>query len=103
MAKVEKIYVMSVSPNKPAEMVEITNDLNSLQQAIGGGYIQIVPLKKGLLICDEDGIAKNLPDNKFVHPWGMIKGTFLICGGNKNSNPKSLPKELEEKYMKIYG
>lgn len=66
-------------------------DLHWLQRAIGGGYVEAVPLRDGgVLWCDEDGGAKRLPVNRVatmlaLHECAIfadqtIKGDVLVTG-----------------------
>ncbi|MEE5994006.1 MAG: DUF3846 domain-containing protein [Oscillospiraceae bacterium] len=60
---------------------EINHTLKNLQEVVGG-YIQaIYPFEEMVtLVCNEDGIALNLPRNRMVKNYGIIRGTFFICG-----------------------
>jgi hypothetical protein len=67
--------------------------LKELKAAIGGGYIEVVPLISSsgssmgkLIVCDEDGRSKGLPFNEqasavfgmYVHG-GDFVGDILVC------------------------
>lgn len=65
---------------KNPEILEVDNDLDSLQVLVEG-YIEQIPLikeKKIFLYCNEEGNIRNLPLNRFVNGIG-IKGNFFIC------------------------
>lgn len=70
------IRVVIVPPEEPAYIKEIENDLQTMQQVVGG-YIEVTRLTQGInIVCNEDGIMKNLPINKHL-PW-LVGPVFLI-------------------------
>ena len=79
MAK--KIKVMLYEVGKRGRVVEIGNDLKSMQELVGG-YIEVVPLEDDLVVvCDEEGILKYLPINRVMLLRGQrvpIHGTFFV-------------------------
>ena len=71
--------VIKKEPGRPAEVVEIENDLKPLQDAIGG-WIETFTLPIGLcVICDEEGLLKRLPYNTFIAGNHFV-GPILIVG-----------------------
>ncbi len=67
---------------------DVYNHLYHLQRFVGG-YIETISSPTGfVIVCDEEGQLKNLPDNPTVDPitaamwrWPVvIKGNYLICG-----------------------
>jgi len=78
-----KIRVIIARPNELAEITEIENDLETYQ-AIVGGYIECLTLdEKAILICNEEGKLKGLPDN-FAYKGDVIVGTVVIVGIKNN-------------------
>lgn len=66
---------MKYEPGKPAELIDIENELKPLQDAVGG-YIETVHLTRELIIiADEEGMLKGKTPNR----WGLV-GTFLVVG-----------------------
>lgn len=66
---------MKYEPGKPAELIDIENELKPLQDAVGG-YIETARLTNELLIItDEEGRLKGKTPNR----WGLV-GTFLVVG-----------------------
>ncbi len=74
---------------KPDGKIEFVNPYNNkdfkLEQAqlLVGGYVQLVKIINGILLCDEDGLAKGLAYNEkasaltgHVH---RIVGNALVC------------------------
>jgi hypothetical protein len=55
----------------------------SFMQETVGGYIEIVPLGKKLLVCNEEGKLKNLPLNeKATQIWEAVYGKTDQIVGN---------------------
>lgn len=80
--KDSNILAIVKHPKKPAELREIPNTLKAFQDVIGG-YIESVTFDAYVIICDEDGIYKNLPQNiQHPHLCAPIVGTIIICGYN---------------------
>ena len=76
-----KIKVLICDPYKEAEIKEIDNTLETLQ-GIVGGYIEVVrPWHDDdmILICNEEGILRNLPCRRIVATQPIF-GTFILCG-----------------------
>lgn len=75
----ESIRVIVKEPGKPAEVREIQNTLEKLQELVGG-YIQVVRFDyESVLICDEEGKLKGYEMNFPL--WNdVIVGTAVIAG-----------------------
>ena len=73
---------MKVIVKKPNEkygnMVEIDGELSTLQEIVEG-YIEILPLGKHLLICNEDGKSMRLDPNINYNMFDTIVGTIIVC------------------------
>ena len=70
------IRVVIVPRSEPAYIKEIENDLQTMQ-GIVGGYIETTKLTQGIrIVCNEEGLLKNLPQNKHL-PW-LVGTVFLI-------------------------
>lgn len=102
-----KIRVLKVEPGKLPEVVEIGNDLDSLQKAvsIGAGYqglIELVHAERGVvLMMNEEGKLINLPANRICAN-DVICGVFYVVGDD-GDNLVSLPEHKIEKYKKFFG
>lgn len=77
-----KIRCVRCPENGLAEVVEIENDLASLQKEVGG-YIETLPLVDDItIVCNEEGKINGLKPNRGV-TWHyrdveIINGDFLI-------------------------
>ncbi len=79
MAKIVKTdgTVTEVRPKNGIDFV-----LEELQEIVGG-YIEIVNIKDGLMVVNEEGKIKNLPINKLAtiiyNRSDIIHGDVLLC------------------------
>lgn len=75
----ETIMAIIKEPGKPAEVKEIPNTLEKLQEIVGG-YIQMIQFdRESALICDEEGKLKGYEVNFPL--WNdVIVGTCVIAG-----------------------
>jgi hypothetical protein len=95
--KEETIDVVVVRPGEAPTLEKIPNTLEAYQAAVGGGYVQAVGLHLGVnLWCDEDGMAKDLPPNRFVEQLQQfIFGTFFLTGAvDDEGETTSIPEDL---------
>ena len=91
--------ILVVEAGKRPYAKEISGELESLQQTVGG-YIQaIYPFEDPVaLVCEEEALFH--PEQKWNRPvehYGVIKGTFFICGLGEDDFTDLSP-ELTEKY-----
>lgn len=95
--------ILIVEPGKRPYAKEISGDLESLQQTVGG-YIQaIYPFDDPIaLVCEEEALYH--PEqkwNRIVDCHTVIKGTFFICGLGEEDFTALSP-ELTEKYKQRF-
>ena len=80
------MIVLKVEPEKAPERVEISGDLESMQQIVGGSVQAIYPFEEPIaLICNEEGKLNGLPLNRALRDedgkiYDVIAGTFFLCG-----------------------
>lgn len=78
-----KVLIKNIGEN--TKITDIENDLQSLQNLVGG-YIEALPLTKDvLLICNEEGKLKGLPVNFNIVINGKIEsivGNVFFVGKN---------------------
>ena len=93
--KQKKIRVLKVEPHKHPEVVELANDLDSLQKAVSigtdyQGLIEIINLEPGIcLLCNEEGKLLGLEGNRRLGN-DIICGVFYVVGEDKKGNLCSL-------------
>lgn len=75
----QMINVLEKKPNEVWKRRQIENELEALQQAVGG-YIETVTLDEDVVvICDEEGLIKEYEYNCEVNGVDFV-GTILLCG-----------------------
>ena len=78
--------ILLVEPEKAPERIEISGDLESMQQIVGGSIQAIYPFEEPIaLICNEEGKLNRLPLNRALRDedgkiYDVIAGTFFLCG-----------------------
>lgn len=93
--------ILIVEPGRHPRKTDIPHTLSNLQ-AVVGGYIQAVyPWDDPVaLVCDEEGLLKQLDFNRLVAPEVPIFGTFFLCGLGEEDFT-DLPDDLMEKYSNM--
>ena len=93
--------ILMVEPERHPKIAEIPHTLEAMQQTVGG-YIEITyPWREPIaLVCDEEGMLKQLPFNRLVAPQSAIFGTFFLCGIDEE-DLTDMPEELADKYMRL--
>lgn len=73
------ITVLVKHPGHPPHMVMVKNELEPLQKLVSG-YIETVTICSDLvLICNEDGLLRGLPDNCQLCGMQLV-GTIILAG-----------------------
>lgn len=79
-----KLKVLVVEPNGKPYVAIIDNDLDALNQMVGG-HIEVVYLSDTAeIICNEEGKLLNLPANRRLGN-DVLAGRFIIVGSDINS------------------
>lgn len=106
----EQIKVILVQEGKLAKSVSIENKLEAMQELVGGQIEEYMPFVDDIaIICNEEGKMCGLPLNRAIYVEDtnemveIIAGDFFIAYAPIDSEKfESLPKELEEKYLKKF-
>ena len=77
--------VLIVEPGKYPREADIEHTLEA-EQAVVGGTIEVVyPWRDRVcIVCNDNGIAENLPLNRMLGDYDIIHGTFFVCGLTSN-------------------
>lgn len=76
----DKIKVVVKDPGKIAEIREVENTLEALQDIVGG-WIEVLPMANGVYaIVNEEGALLELPRNTGIVGYGMICGPIVLAG-----------------------
>lgn len=78
----DKIKIVYQFPGNTSRITEIPNTLEAMQKLVGG-YIETLSLPNGLVIVvDEEGRLKGLPENVRCERYGTIVGTLFITAAD---------------------
>lgn len=101
MMKENRIRVLKVEPNKHPEEVMLENELEAMQEAVGG-YIDIVSLEGGVcILLNDEGKLIGLEGNRRIGN-DIIVGNFYVCGSNDEGDLVSLTDEEMEKFTDMF-
>ena len=106
--KEKKINVLMVEPHKPPCMVELNNDLNSLQKAVSigadqQGLIELVHLEdNAYILCNEEGKLIGLEPNRRLGD-DILCGVFYVVADDEEGNLASLTQVQQERYAQMFG
>ena len=107
MKREKIIRVLKVAPRERVEVVELANNLDSLQKAVsigmeGQGLIEIIELDASTcILCNEEGKILNLEPNRRLGN-DILCGVFYVTGQNKQGDLASLSTAGVEKYSKLF-
>ena len=79
----DKINVLVIYPNKNPELRCIDNELEPLQEIVGGHIEAVTISESTVIICNEEGRLLNLPYNFSMTVFGRVYdfvGPIIICG-----------------------
>ena len=97
-----KITVVVFTVDGESEVKEIDDNLRVMQELVGGGYIEAVYYGGYTLWCNEDGISKGFPLNRYVGPHAIL-GTFFISKDDDEGDMVSLTSEDVEKVKRLFA
>ena len=86
------MQVVVVGPKKKPMVQDISPDLESMQEIVGGPIQAIYPFEEPVaLICNEEGKLLNLPLNRALRDdegnvYDIISGTFFLCAAPPDSD-----------------
>ena len=105
----KKIEVILVEPLKEPRCIEINNDLETMQQLVGGLIEMSMPFEDEVaIICNDEGKLKGLEPNRAIYAengylMDIIAGTFFIAKAPFDSEEfESLSEDMKNKYLEKY-
>ena len=112
----EMLRVILCKPGETAEVVEIEDELESMQALVGGliepydpFYSETDPRYENvILVCNEEGKLMQLPLNRAIvdedgRVMDVIRGPFFLCYAPVESERfLSIPPDLEEEFLRKY-
>lgn len=110
------LRVILCRPGEAAEIVEIDDDLESMQALVGGLIEPYDPFysendpryENVILVCNEEGKLRQLPPSRAIVDedgcvMDVIAGPFFLCYAPVESERfLSMPPDLEEEFRKKY-
>ncbi len=103
----KSINVLRIDPGKDPKIVEIYEDLESLQREVGGLIECVYPWDDNVgIICNEEGKLMGLPLNQALkdddgNVYDVIAGTMLVVGLS-DDNFCSLTNEQIKTYSDLF-
>ena len=101
--------VLVVRPSQNPSVEEIGEELEDMQQVVGGYIEEVMPWEDDVaLVCNEEGKTLGLPSNRVIsgedgQMLDIIAGTFFLCyAPAKSEKYLSLPEHLIEKYHRKF-
>ena len=112
----EMLRVILCKPGETAEVVEIEDELESMQDLVGGliepydpFYSETDPRYENvILVCNEEGKLMQMPLNRAIvdedgRVMDVIRGPFFLCYAPVESERfLSIPPDLEEEFLRKY-
>lgn len=104
MENPESYRVVYVEPGKPACVKKIGADLESIQEAVGGGLFECVyPHEDStVLVCNDEGKLLGMEGNRHLDSGSVIAGPFFVIG-DAGENFRSLTDAEVETYLQKYA
>lgn len=94
----DKIRVIVKNPGQVAEVREVENTLEALQELVEG-WIEVLPMANGVYaLVNEEGADRELPQNTGLVGYGMICGPIVLVGrdGDEFADVPRFMRELFE-------
>lgn len=94
--------ILICEPHKRPYIKDVEHTLENLQSIVGG-YIQaIYPFDDdAAIVCNEEGLLIGLEPNRAVDNYGIIFGTFFICGLTEDDFTSLTDAQIEQ-YAQLY-
>ena len=104
-----RLKVILCRPDKRAEVIEIEDSLEKMQELVGGMIEEYMPFEDDVaLVCNDEGKMMGMPLNRSIRDESgrtqdIIAGDFFICYAPiESENFLSLPPDLEKKYKEKF-
>ena len=94
--------VLIVEPGKYPREADIEHTLEAEQAVVGGTIEAVYPWRdSACIVCNDNGIAENLPLNRMLGDYDIIHGTFFVCGLTRDDFTDLTPKQMKH-YEEMY-
>ena len=99
--KEEVIRTLKVEPGKEPVAAMLSNNLSSLQSAVGG-FIELVGIDENVcILCNEEGKLMGLEGNRRLGN-DVLVGTFYVVGVNQEGDLTSLTEDQLQKFAQQF-
>ena len=105
--KEKRIQALMIEPNKHPCVIELKNDLDSLQKAVSigapeQGLIEFAYLEDNVsILCNEEGKLMGLAPNRRLGE-DILCGVFYVVAEGNNGDLKFLTQEQQDRYSKMF-
>lgn len=100
--KEKRIKVLKVEPGLLPAVKEIGNDLDSLQEEVGG-LIECISFTNGcVVVCNEEGKLNGMQPNRRLGA-DIICGPFFVCDTTRRGDFSSLSKSKIAEYSQLFS
>mgnify|MGYP000659418934 FL=1 len=94
--------VLIVEPGKYPREADIEHTLEAEQAVVGGTIQAVYPWRdSACIVCNDNGIAENLPLNRMLGDYDIIHGTFFVCGLTRDDFTDLTPQQMKH-YEEMY-
>ena len=94
--------VLIVEPGKYPREADIEHTLEAEQAVVGGTIEAVYPWRdSACIVCNDNGIAENLPLNRMLGDYDIIHGTFFVCGLTRDDFTELTPQQMKH-YEEMY-
>lgn len=109
----EKISVLYVQAGKYPEVIEIEDNLESMQKLVGGYIEEYMPFEDEVaIVCNEEGKINGLQPNRAIYGEmndgkkeviDIVFGDFFVCYAPVESEKfLSIPEDMKQKYSEMF-
>lgn len=109
MSEKNMIEVILLQPGREAKVIEMGNDLDTMQNIVDGNIEEYMPFPDDVaIVCNEEGKMRNLDLNRAIKDEDgeiidIICGDCFLCYAPIESEEfLSMPEELKEKYLQRF-
>ena len=94
--------VLIVEPGKYPREADIEHTLEAEQAVVSGTIQAVYPWRdSACIVCNDNGIAENLPLNRMLGDYDIIHGTFFVCGLTRDDFTDLTPQQMKH-YEEMY-
>ncbi len=94
--------VLIVEPSKCPREADIEHTLEAEQAVVGGTIEAVYPWRdSACIVCNDNGIAENLPLNRMLGDYDIIHGAFFVCGLTRDDFTDLTPQQMKH-YKEMY-